>query len=497
MEAFLLGLENLLQPSVLIAIVIGSVGGLTIGAIPGIGPAIAIAILLPATIFLEDLVSLVLLLGVYGSSMYGGAIPAILINTPGTPVNALTTYDGHAMTRRGEAARALSLAYSASFFGGCFSILMALVALFAFGPYLRDLGALFGQRDILMAAILGSVLLIAAHRQTMGIAALLFGFGFLIAMIGRQTTRKIDRFTFDVEYLFPGLNLIVVIIGVFALSQALILLTGKDSDPPEARVKGGALLGFVELSKYKVVTLFSALYGTIMGIIPGVGEFVAQFFSYSTARALSKNPTRFGHGSPEGLIASETANNAVPAAAMIPLLALGVPGEALTAMMMVVFFDAGIKPGPDIFENNSDFLFSLFVALLMINVLVLSTLLISSRAISKMIYIPNKFLGSLVMILSFVGVFSIRNSLSDCIFAIIFGYIGYILRRLDWPLVPLVLGLVLGSIILERMTAGASQVRSLMDLVNRPVSSILAISILVVLIFVIWSTIKNRRSYET
>ena len=374
---------------------------------------------------------------------------------------------------------------------------MALVALFAFGPYLRDLGALFGQRDILMAAILGSVLLIAAHRQTMGIAALLFGFGFLIAMIGRQTTRKIDRFTFDVEYLFPGLNLIVVIIGVFALSQALILLTGKDSDPPEARLKGGALLGFVELSKYKVVTLFSAIYGTIMGIIPGVGEFVAQFFSYSTARALSKNPTRFGHGSPEGLIASETANNAVPAAAMIPLLALGVPGEALTAMMMVVFFDAGIKPGPDIFENNSDFLFSLFVALLMINVLVLSTLLISSRAISKMIYIPNKFLGSLVMILSFVGVFSIRNSLADCIFAIVFGYIGYILRRLDWPLVPLVLGLVLGSIILERMTAGASQVRSLIDLVNRPVSSILAISILVVLIFVIWSTIKNRRSYET
>jgi len=496
LEAFLLGLQNLMEPSVLFAIVIGSIGGLAIGAIPGIGPAIAIAILLPATIFLEDLVSLVLLLGVYGSSMYGGAIPAILINTPGTPVNALTTYDGYAMTRRGEASRALSLAYSASFFGGCFSIIAALVALFAFGPYLRDLGALFGQRDILMAAVLGSVLLIAAHRQTMGIAALLFGFGFLIAMVGRQTTRKIDRFTFDIEYLFPGLNLIVVIIGIFALSQALILLTGKDSDPPEARVGGGALLGFVELSKHKIVTVFSAFYGTLMGIIPGVGEFVAQFFSYSTARALSKNPTRFGHGSPEGLIASETANNAVPAAAMIPLLALGVPGEALTAMMMVVFFDAGIKPGPDIFENNSDFLFSLFIALLLINVLVLSTLLLSTRFIAKMIYIPNRFLGSLVMILSFVGVFSIRNSLTDCIFAVIFGYVGFILRRLDWPLVPLVLGLVLGSIILERMTAGASQVKSLVDLVNRPVSAVLAISVLLILCFVIWSMIKNRRSYK-
>ena len=443
MDAFLLGLESLLQPAVLLAIVIGSVGGVVIGAVPGIGPAIAIAILLPATVFLDDLVSLVLLLGIYGSSMYGGAIPAILINTPGTPVNALTTYDGYAMTRRGAPSRALSLAYSASFFGGCFSIAAALIALFAFGPYLRDLGALFGQRDILMAAILGAVLLIAAHRKTMAIAAMLFGFGFLIAMIGRQTTRKIDRFTFDIEYLYSGFNLIVVIVGIFALSQALNLMVGKDDDPPEARISGGLFTGFKDLISHKLTAIISACYGTVMGIIPGVGEFVAQFFSYSTARAISKDPARFGHGSPEGLLASETSNNAVPAAAMIPLLALGVPGEALTAMMMVVFFDAGIKPGPDIF----------------------------------------------------VGVYSIRNSFADCIFAVIFGYIGFILRRLDWPLVPIVLGLVLGSIILERLTAGAGQIKTALDLINRPVSGTLFVVILMVMGFIIWTSIRNRRKH--
>ncbi|WP_420860617.1 tripartite tricarboxylate transporter permease [Algirhabdus cladophorae] len=498
MEAFLAGLDSLMQPAVLLAIVIGSVGGLIIGAVPGIGPAIAIAILLPATVFLDDLVSLVLLLGVYGSSMYGGAIPAILINTPGTPVNALTTYDGYAMTRRGEASRALSLAYSASFFGGCFSILMALIALFVFGPYLRDLGALFGQRDILMAAVLGGVLLVAAHRQTMGIAALLFGFGFLIAMIGRQSTRKIDRYTFDIEYLYSGFNLIVVIVGIFALSQALNLMVGKDDDPPEARITGGLLSGFREIAGRKLITFFSACYGTVMGIIPGVGEFVAQFFSYSTARSLSKDPARFGHGSSEGLIASETSNNAVPAAAMIPLLALGVPGEALTAMMMVVFFDAGIKPGPDIFENNPDFLFSLFTALLIINVLVLVTLLVSTKYIAKMVYIPNRFLGAFIMILSFVGVYSIRNSLTDCIFAVIFGFIGFVLRRLDWPLVPIVLGLVLGSIIVERLTAGAGQIKSAVDLINRPVSGTLFVVILMVIGFIIWTSLKNRRTdYQT
>lgn len=488
-----MGLDNLASWPVLAAILIGSVGGLAIGAVPGIGPAIAIAILLPATVFLDDLVSPVLLLGVYGSSMYGGAIPAILINTPGTPVNALTTYDGYAMTRRGEAARALSLAYAASFFGGCFSIILGLSALMVFGPYLRDLGALFGQRDIFMAAALGAVLLVAAHRKTMGIAALLFGLGFLISLVGRQTTRQIDRYTFDVDYLFPGFNLIVVIVGIFAISQALFLLTGKDADPPEARLKGGLLRGFVELGRHKFVAVISAGYGTIMGIIPGVGEFVAQFFSYSTARALSKEPGKFGRGAPDGLIASETSNNAVPAAAMVPLLALGVPGEALTAMMMVVFFDAGIKPGPDIFENNADFLFSLFIALLIINVLVVITLLVSTRLIARIIYIPNRLLGAFILILAFVGVFSIRNSFVDCMFAAGFGFLGFILRRLDWPLVPIVLGLVLGSIMIEKLTAGAGQIKTVFDLVNRPVSGTLFVVILIVIAVTIVSSLRTRR----
>ena len=492
MDALLLGLSNLANMNVIIALLIGSVGGVIIGAVPGIGPAIAIAILLPATIFLDDLVSLVLLLGIYGSAMYGGAIPAILINTPGTPVNALTTYDGHAMTRRGEAQRALSLAYSASFVGGCFSILTALLCLFAFGPYLRDFGALFGQRDIFMAAVLGAVLLIVAHRQTMAIAALLFGIGFMIAMVGRQVMRGVDRYTFDLVPLAGGFNLIVVIVGLFAISQALNLLTGKDDDPPEARFTGGLFRGLAELRKYKVIAAASAGYGTIMGIIPGVGEFVAQFFSYATARSLSKNPSQFGHGAPEGLIASEASNNAVPAAAMIPLLALGVPGEALTAMMMVVFFDAGVKPGPDIFEKSPDFLFSLFIALLLINLLVVITLLFSTRLISRMIFIPNRFLGAFILLLAFVGVFSIRNSFTDCAFAVGFGFFGFILRRLDWPLVPLVLGMVLGAIMIERLTAGASKTKLWIDMINRPVSAILMTVIFLIITGLFVQALRKR-----
>jgi len=162
-------------------------------------------------------------------------------------------------------------------------------------------------------------------------------------------------------------------------------------------------------------------------------------------------------------------------------------------MMMVVFFDAGIKPGPDVFENNPDFLFSLFTALLIINIVVLVTLLVSTRFIAKLIHIPNRFLGAFIMILSFVGVYSIRNSLVDCVFAVIFGYIGYILRRLEWPLVPVVLGLVLGSIIIERLAAGAGQIKSAVDLINRPVSGTLFVVILLVIGFIIVTSFKDRR----
>ena len=177
---------------------------------------------------------------------------------------------------------------------------------------------------------------------------------------------------------------------------------------------------------------------------------------------------------------------------MIPSLALGVPGS-LTAMMMVVFFDAGIKPGPDIFENNSDFLFSLFTALLLVNILVFVTLLFSTKLFTKVILIPNRFLGAFILILSFIGIFSIRNSFVDCAFAAGFGYLGFIFRRLDWPLVPIVLGMVLGSIMIERLTAGASQIKTIYDLVNRPVSGVLFVAIVIIILTTIFLSLQKYR----
>ena len=478
MEIFLSALETLWRLDVILALLVGAVGGVIIGAIPGVGPAVAIAILLPATFSMEPIVGLTLLLGIYGASMYGGAIPAILINTPGTPVNALTTYDGHAMTRQGQAGRALSLAYSASFFGGIFSV----ICLVILSPYIAKVAPLFGSRDILMAALLGVILVVIAHRGQTFAAGMLVFFGMFLDTVGMESVRYTKRFTFDQSWLMSGFDLIVVLLGLFALSQAFVLLVSRDRKIQVAPVAGKLFSGMVELFRYKRVAACSSGFGVIMGIIPGVGEFLAQFFSYTLAQNLSKEPQRFGHGSPEGLIASESANNAVPAAAMIPLLALGIPGEALTAMMLSVFYVHSIIPGPALFQTQPDFLVTLYLCLFLVNILVLVVLMVTTNTLLKVINVPGRFLGACILVLSFVGVYSLRNSIIDCAVCAVFGLIGYILKRLKLPLVPIILGMVLGGIMEQRFRASLARIETPLDFINRPVSGTIFAIIIIALI---------------
>ncbi len=478
MELLITGITSILRIDVFCALFIGALGGILIGAIPGVGPAVAIAILLPATFSLDPLVGLTLLLGIYGASMYGGAIPAILINTPGTPVNALTCYDGYALTQKGQASKALSLAYCASFFGGIFSV----ICLIATSPLIAKVAPLFGSRDIFMAALLGAVLVIISHRGQSLAAGMLLFFGIFLNTIGLEPIRYSQRFTFDQQWLSPGINLIVVLLGIFALSQALILLTQPHKPTQVLKIRGSRLSGFVDIAKNKITTLFSAIFGVIMGIIPGVGEFLAQFFAYSLAQKLSKKPEQFGRGSCEGLIASETANNAVPAAAMIPLLALGIPGEALTAMMLSVFYVHGIIPGPALFHTKPDFLISLYTCLFFINLLILVFLLITSRHITKVLQIPTRFIGMGILTLTFVGVYSLRNSAIDCIICGVFGFFGYLLKRLNLPLVPLILGMVLGDIMDQKFRASLARIETPLDFIERPIAAILFSIIIVSLL---------------
>ncbi len=488
METFLSGVELLMRWDVVLALFIGSIGGVVIGAIPGVGAAVAIAILLPATFSLEPLVGLTMLLGIYGSSMYGGALPAVLINTPGTAVNALTTYDGYPMTKRGQARRALSLAYSASFYGGVFGIL----CLIFLSPLLALIAPHFGSREIFLAALLGIILVVLAHRGQTFAAGMLAAFGLLLNTVGLDIKYN-QRMTYEQTWMTGGFDLIVVVLGLFALSQAFLLLTDKDNTPHPQPVEGSLFSGMKELWLYKRVATVAGSFGVLMGMIPGVGEFTAQFLSYTYARKTSKTPEQFGDGAPEGLIASEAANNAVPAAAMIPLLALGIPGEALTAMMLSVFYVHNVIPGPQLFQNNLDFIYALYLAMLILNVIVIVFLIFSTNLLTKVIQIPTRFLGMIILTLSFVGVYSLRNSITDCAVASGFGIFGLILKRLNLPIVPIILGMVLGGIMEVKLRTSLIRVKTPLDFVDRPIAAILACMIVLVIALHIRTLVKEHK----
>lgn len=490
MEALAIAIANLARLDVILALLAGSIGGVTIGAIPGVGPAIAIAILLPVTFSMEPMVGLTLLLGIYGSAMFGGAIPAILVNAPGTPVNALTTYDGYPMTQRGEAPRALSLAYGSSFCGGVISV----AALILIAPVLADVAPMFGSREIFLAALLGMVLVVITHRGHHAAAGALLCFGVFLNTIGLEPVRYTQRFTFGQTWLSSGVDLIVVILGLFAISQAFLLLSGSDVKRATPNFSGGLFRGLKEVLRRPKVFAPSASFGVIMGIIPGVGEFLAQFFSYTLAQRTSKHPELFGHGAPEGIIASEAANNAVPGAAMIPLLTLGIPGEALTAMMLSVFYVHNVIPGPNLFRDNLDLVMTLYLCLLLLNVLALAFLMVSTRSILKVIAIPNRLLGMAILTLSFVGVYSLRNSATDCAVAAGFGMLGVILKRLDLPTVPIILGMVLGGIMEEKFRTSLARVETPLDFINRPIAATLFGLIVLAIALHCWSLARARKT---
>lgn len=492
MDVLLSAFGLLARWDIIAALIVGSVGGVMIGAIPGVGPAVAIAILLPATFGMDPVVGLTLLLGIYGSSLYGGSIPAILLNTPGTPVNALTTYDGFPMTQRGEAPRALGLAFGASFIGG----MIAVICLIILAPVLARVAPMFGSREIFLAALLGCILVVVAHRgQAMAAGALLF-FGIFINTIGMEANRYTMRFTYEQTWLIQGIELIVVVLGLFAISQAFVLLTGKERGGTVPKLEGSVAKAFLEVFRYKRVAVRGAGSGTLMGIIPGAGEFVSQFLSYSWTRSRSKTPEQFGKGSPEGLVASESANNSVPPAAMVPLLALGIPGEELTAMMLTVFYVHNVIPGPGLFQNNMDFVVALYISLGILNILALLFLLSATRPLLKVLAIPSRFMGMIILTLSFVGIYSLRNSIIDCLVAGAFGVLGLMLKRLNLPTVPIILGIVLGGIMEERFRTSLPRINTIWDWIDRPVAQIIFGLICIVLMIHIWGLVKSLKKFS-
>lgn len=448
MDSIILGFQSIAHVDIILALMAGALIGILIGATPGLEPAGAMAILLPFTLSMQPLAGVTLLLGTYGGAWYGGAIPAILLRVPGTPVNVLTTYDGYPMAKKGQTHRALSIAYSSSFIGGTVSIL----ALIFLAPYLAKVAEHFGAAEYAMVSLVAIVSVLLAHqKQALG-AIISLGLGIFLGSVGFEGFFNTQRFTFGEPALMGGIPLIPTVIGLFAMSQAFVLL---ESHPARgvsvATLYKNRLGGLFEVLRYPRTLVRSCSLGVGMGLLPGVGEFGAQFLSYSLARRFSKKPEEFGKGSPEGLVASEASISACTSSVLVPLLSLGIPVDPIMAMILSVLMIHNFIPGPRLFAEHPEFISGLYISLFLLNIFIMVFLLFGTKSIMKLSQVNPRFIGMTVLILSLVGAYTQNYLITDTVIAIVFALIGRIMLKNDIPGFPLVIGMVLGPMFENRM----------------------------------------------
>ncbi|MBL8671655.1 MAG: tripartite tricarboxylate transporter permease [Alphaproteobacteria bacterium] len=425
------------------AAAVGVVWGIFGGALPGISPSIAMALLLPFTYGLDPVTAVVLLASTYVGAEYGGSIPAILIRTPGTNSAAATTIDGYEMNRRGEAGLALGISLVSGLVGGLFGLGMlvllteplARVALAFTPPAYFALGIL-GLSAI--AGLSGSSLLKGLIAATVGV---------MIATVGTDPVSGVARFTFGTAELLTGIRPIVAMVGLFAVSEVLAQVSEPAWQKVDARETRLKLPGWALSKRLLRPQAIGCAIGTVEGVTPGAGGTVAAFLAYNEAKRWSKAPDEFGRGSPEGVAAPEAANNVVTGTALVPLLSLGIPGSNSAAILLGGLLIHGLTPGPLLFERNPDVAYGLYAGLLVANVFMLLIGLVILTPCIWLVNRPKPYLMACVLALVLSGIYAIEQSVLDVAMTLGFGVLGYLMRRLDVPFLPMVLGIVLGGMV--------------------------------------------------
>lgn len=437
------GIVSLADPMILFLIFAGTVFGVMIGALPGLTSTMGVALLVPVTFGMSPALGLALLGAIYCSSTYSGAISAILINIPGTPANCCTLLDGFPMTQKGQSSRAIALATIASAIGGFVSIF----ALLFMAPPLAEFALKFGSQEYFLLALFGVSVIASLSDKS-----ILKGFwsgalGLFLSVIGMHPLTGDLRFTCGIAELYNGLPLVVALIGLYSIPEVISSLSdGERVMKQTGSVGGGIFSDMMEIFKHKLLTLRATIIGIIVGIIPGAGCSIASFVAYDDAKRFSKTPQLFGTGIAEGLIASETANNAVVGGSLIPALTLGIPGNAVSAVLLGGLMVHGLKPGPTLFIENSAIVYSFIISLFVSNIVFIPVGLFIAKYGIKLIETPATILGPIVIALAVVGSYAINMSLVDVALMLAVGLIGYILKEFDVPREPLVLGLVLGTL---------------------------------------------------
>ncbi len=422
----------------------GVLGGMLFGAIPGVSMLTLAAILLPFTAHLSPQHGIMLFSVIYCTGVYGGAITAILFNIPGAPENAPTAFDGYPMTLQGKAGKAVGAAVMCSAIGGVISCVVMMIAT---APIAAWAISAFGPPEIFALVFFGLAVAASVGAKTFWKGWLSILAGLLIAVVGLDPVGGIERYDFNMPYLLAGIHFIPTILGFFAVSEIFIQAEKKAAGVYKAPKLSVNFLNLKELIAHKVAIIRSIVIGFFCGVLPGIGATLAAFMGYNEAVRWSKTPKEFGTGKLEGVIASETANNAATGAAMIPLLALGLPGGALTAMMVGVFQMHDMEPGPLVFLNSADLVWVVFAAMFFANVSILLVgYYLETRIILNLLRIPFQFLAPMILLLATVGAYAVRGLSIDIIAMFVAGVVGFFLRRSGYSVAGIVLGLILGKI---------------------------------------------------
>jgi putative tricarboxylic transport membrane protein len=422
----------------------GTLVGLLFGVIPGLGGPTALALLIPLTFGMDSSNAMVLCGGIMGAVPFGGSITAILINTPGTAPNAATVFDGYPLAQQGKAGLAIGAAATASSLGG----LIGVGILFATIPVAREIILSFAPPEFFMLAVLGLCAIAVSTEGKLVRGLIAAGAGLMIAFIGYDEVSGTVRYTFGSEYLWDGVPLVPALIGLFAISQIITLyVSGGSISENVAAVRVNRVWdGIRAVFKNYPILLRGSAIGCIVGAIPGIGGTVAAFLSYSTTVQMSKNPETFGKGNIQGVIAPEAANNAREGGALIPTLAFGIPGSAEMAVFLGLLVLHGLQPGPGLLLNHMDVIVTLILALSFSSVLASLIGLSLARRLSLLTVIDVNVLVPIILSVAMVGAYALHNAIHDVLLTVIFGGLGYLMIRFDFPRLPLVIAMFLGEV---------------------------------------------------
>jgi len=444
-DLYITGLSNI-DFGIIAILLLGTISGVLVGALPGLTATMAIAVMVPLTYSMSPEMAFALLMGVFCGAMYGGAIPAVLANIPGTPSAIMTALDGYPMGQKGEGGKAIGIATIASFIGGIISV----VILTVFAPMLASFALEFSAQEYFAVSLLGLSIVAFISSGTLTKGLLSAAIGLMLATIGMDPIMGFERFTFGNVQLMGGLELIPVMVGLFGLGTVLSSLhsdANKDG-PKEVKTQVGRIIPTWKDFKSNIPPIFrGSLIGSFVGAIPAAGGTIAGIMAYGIEKRVSKHSEKFGTGIPQGVAAPESANNATSGSSLIPMLTLGIPGDAITAILIGALIMHGLQPGPLLFENQPDFVSTLFIMIVIANFIFLFFGLFGAKVVSKIMMIPSGVLLPIILMFCVVGTFSLRNNIFDVGVLIVFGILGFIFYKVNVPTAPLVLGFILGPLL--------------------------------------------------